>query len=221
MELNIDPSLVEFFPGLKILVGRVENVTVKSRVPELEAFKEEVTQEIRGSYDLETVKDDQTFRAYRDFFWRIKVDPTKTRPAAEALIRRVLRGRPLPRINSLVDAYNLASMKSEVAFAAFDSDELGGSLLMRFAVEGEDFLGIGMAKPLRLTGTEVVIADGERLVAIYPYRDAEECKITEGTRNVLLVACGVPGISEDQLRLAMDLSFELVTRFCGGTSRLI
>lgn len=219
MSLTIDPPLVNLFPDLHVLVGRVENVTVRSHVAELEAFKGEVIEEIRGSYSRETVKDNLTFRAYRDFFWKIKVDPTKTRPAAEALIRRVLRGRPLPKINSLVDAYNLASMKSEIAFAAFDADELGDSLLMRFAVEGEEFLGIGMAKLVHLTGSEVVIADNGKLVAIYPYRDAEEAKITQKTRNVLFIACGVPGIDEEKLRLALDLSFKFVTRFCGGTAR--
>lgn len=219
MSLTIDPPLVNLFPDLHVLVGRVENVTVRSHVAELEGFKGEVIEEIRGSYSLETVKDNLTFRAYRDFFWKIKVDPTKTRPAAEALIRRVLRGRPLPKINSLVDAYNLASMKSEIAFAAFDADELGDSLLMRFAVEGEEFLGIGMAKTVHLTGSEVVIADNGKLVAIYPYRDAEEAKITQKTRNVLFIACGVPGIDEEKLRLALDLSFKFVTRFCGGTAR--
>ena len=219
MSLTIDPPLVNLFPDLHVLVGRVENVTVRSHVAELEAFKGELIEEIRGSYSLETVKDNLTFRAYRDFFWKIKVDPTKTRPAAEALIRRVLRGRPLPKINSLVDAYNLASMKSEIAFAAFDADELGDSLLMRFACEGEEFLGIGMAKTVHLTGSEVVIADNGKLVAIYPYRDAEEAKITQKTRNVLFIACGVPGIDEEKLRLALDLSFKFVTRFCGGTAR--
>ena len=219
MSLTIDPPLVNLFPDLHVLVGRVENVTVRSHVAELEAFKGEVIEEIRGSYSRETVKDNLTFRAYRDFFWKIKVDPTKTRPAAEALIRRVLRGRPLPKINSLVDAYNLASMKSEIAFAAFDADELGDSLLMRFACEGEEFLGIGMAKLVHLTGSEVVIADNGKLVAIYPYRDAEEANITQKTRNVLFIACGVPGIDEEKLRLALDLSFKFVTRFCGGTAR--
>jgi len=219
LSLTIDPSLVNLFPDLHVLVGRVENVIVRSHVAELEDFKGEVIEEIRRSYSLDTVKDNLTFRAYRDFFWKINVDPTKTRPAAEALIRRVLRGRPLPKINSLVDAYNLASMKSEIAFAAFDADELGDSLLMRFAVDGEEFLGIGMAKPMQLTRSEVVIADSEKLVAIYPYRDAEEAKITQKTRNVLFIACGVPGIDEENLRLALDLSFKFVTRFCGGAAR--
>ena len=220
MALIIDSPLKERFPELMVLTGRIDNVVVTSYLPELETFKEEIIQEIKESYDLETIKDNPTFRAYRDFFWRIKVDPTKIRPAAEALVRRVLRGRSIPRINSLVDAYNLASMKSEIALAAFDADKLSGDLLMRFAVEGEEFLGIGMAEPLRLTGNEVIITDDEKIVAVYPYRDAEESKITEDTRNVLILACGVPGIDEEKLRSALKIAVKFITRFCGGTFRL-
>ncbi|MEM1944718.1 MAG: phenylalanine--tRNA ligase beta subunit-related protein [Nitrososphaerota archaeon] len=82
-------------------------------------------------------------RAYRDFFWRMAIDPTKTRPSAEALLRRVLQGREFPRVNTLVDVYNVVSMKNIVPIAAFDADRLVGDLVMRFARKGEKFSGIG------------------------------------------------------------------------------
>ena len=216
MSLLIEPEVRNRFPDLKVLAGRVKGVRVGPSNPELEVFKAEVIERIRRRYTLESLKDNPTFRAYRDFFWRIKVDPTKNRPASEALIRRVLRGRPLPRINTLVDAYNLASMESEIAVAAFDMERLHGGLRMRFAREGEVFLGIGMKEPKTLRGGEVVISDGEKLVAIYPYRDAENSKITLKTRDVLLLACGVPGIPEEKLGRCIDLSIEFIVRFCGG-----
>jgi len=217
LSLSIESSLRERFPDLKVLVGRVENVTVKESTAELEDFKKDIVQQARGDYSLESIKDNPVFRAYRDFFWRIKVDPTKIRPAAEALIRRVVAGNPLPHINSLVDAYNLASIKTEIALAAFDADKLHGNLLMRFASEGEEFLGIGMAKPVKLTGGEVVVSDNEKLVAMYPYRDADASKITEDTKNTQLLVCGVPRIGEDRLKSALKVTFDFITRFCGGT----
>jgi DNA/RNA-binding domain of Phe-tRNA-synthetase-like protein len=165
---------------------------------------------------LESLKDQPTVRAYRDFFWRVGVDPTKHRPAAEALIRSVLRGRVLPRINTLVDAYNLASMKTEVALAAFDADKIEGDLLMRFADEGDEFVGIGMKGPMRLQGGEIVVSDAEKLVAVYPYRDAESSKITATTRNALLMICGVPGVGDDILQNAAQAAREYIIMFCGG-----
>lgn len=216
MSLTICEEVQRDFPDLHVLTSCIENVAVKRSDFELEAFKEDVIREIRSAYDIQTLKDRPILRAYRDFFWSLGVDPTKTRPAAEALIRRLLHGKPLPKINTLVDAYNLASIKTEIAIAAFDFDKIRGELMMRYAKRGEEFLGIGMKAPMRLDGKEIVISDGEKLLAVYPYRDAEDTKVTEATRNVLLLFCGVPGISTQNLLEAKNLTLDFVTKFCGG-----
>ena len=85
---------------------------------------------------------------------------------------------------------------------------------MRFASKGEEFLGIGMNKPLILSGGEIVMADSSRLVAIYPYRDADYSKITLRTKDLMLVSCGAPGIPLDRLNEAAVKASEFVTRFC-------
>jgi DNA/RNA-binding domain of Phe-tRNA-synthetase-like protein len=88
---------------------------------------------------------------------------------------------------------------------------------MRFASKGEEFLGIGMEKPVNLAGGEIVMTDVSRLIAIYPHRDADYSRITLQTKNLVLVSCGVPGISLDQLKDAADRASEFVVKFCGGT----
>ena len=141
----------------------------------------------------------------------------KIRPAAEALIRRILSGKGLPTINTLVDAYNLASAESCIALAAFDAEKIEGDLVMRFAEEGEKFLGIGMKSPKTLNGGEIVVADSRSLIAIYPYRDADHSKVTLETNRIYLMTCGVPGISLDKLKEAESLAVRYITKFCGGT----
>ena len=219
MTLKIDSELSARFPDLTALMLQVNGVKIQKRDAELEKFKLEIMKQVRGEYDLNAVKDHPTFRAYRDFFWRIGIDPTKIRPAAEALIRRILAGKTLPCINTLVDAYNLASIKSRIALATFDADELEGDILMRFAEEGDQFYGIGMEKPLVLKGGEIVVSDDEKLVAVYPYRDADNTKVIAKTKNVTMVVCGVPGIPEETLADASQVTLEYVTRFCGGEIR--
>jgi DNA/RNA-binding domain of Phe-tRNA-synthetase-like protein len=215
--LKIDPALRRKFPELNALILKIEGVQVETESPELEQFKEEVIERICRRWTLLQLREESVFRAYRDFFWRIGIDPTKVRPAAEALIRRVLRGSPLPKINTFVDSYNLASMETDVALAAFDEDRIGEDLLMREARESEQFLGIGMEKSLTFKGGEIVVEDGKGLIAIYPYRDAENSKVTLRTRRVLILVCGVPGISEETLEECKRVTAQYVTRFCGGT----
>ena len=221
MVLKISVDLGERFPGLRVLVVHVNGVGVEREKVELQQFKEKVIDEIKRTYDLATVKDVPIFRAYRDFFWRIGTDPTKNRPAAEALIRRVLAGKPLPTINTFVDAYILASIKLCIAMGALDIGKWSGDLVLRFAQRGEKFLGIGMGEPIELKGNELVVSDAEKLIAIYPYRDADETKITLATKNVLLLICGAPGIDEKILEDAAQTAIEHVTRFCGGEGRIV
>jgi len=218
--LKIDSEVKAGYPGLDVLTYRLANVAVENKNLELEKFKDELIKEVKGKYTLDSLKDAPTFRAYRDFFWRVGIDPTKNRPAAEALIRRILRDNLIPNINTIVDAYNLASIKTEIALAAFDIQELQGNLVMRFARRGEKFLGIGMERPIDLEGGEVVISDDQKLVAIYPHRDADRSKVTEKTRNILLLVCGVPGITMDVLARAATVAVEYITRFCDGEGKV-
>jgi len=218
LSLRIDSTLSDRFPGLTTKIVNLKGVEVREESNELETFKAEVLERVRSNWTLEQLREHSTFRAYRDFFWRMGVDPTKNRPAAEALIRRILHGNPIPMINTLVDSYNLASIESTVAIAAFDEDKLKGDLHIRQAERGEEFMGIGMGKPALLIGGEVVVNDDDRLVAVYPYRDADFSKVTAQTKNVVFLICGVPNIAAETLKDAGKVTVEYVTRFCDGTS---
>jgi DNA/RNA-binding domain of Phe-tRNA-synthetase-like protein len=219
MSLKIDSELGTRFPDLNVLTLQVNGLKIQKKDVALEKFKLEVMKQVRNDYNLDNVKDHPTFRAYRDFFWRIGIDPTKIRPAAEALIRRILAGKTLPCINTLVDSYNLASIKSRIALATFDADKLEGNLLMRFSEEGEQFYGIGMEKHLVLKGGEIVVSDNKNLIAVYPYRDADNTKVTQKTENVTIVVCGVPGIPKETLENASRVALEYIKRFCMDENR--
>jgi DNA/RNA-binding domain of Phe-tRNA-synthetase-like protein len=214
--LQIEESIVTKFQGLKVWDSIVKNVKVLDSEPSLQRVKDEIAAEVKSKYSLETLKDQQPMREYRDFFWRVGIDPTKNRPASEALIRRILLGKPLPTINTLVDAYNIASIRSGVPIAAFDLGSLRGSLRMRFARSHEKFLGIGMNAPMELSGGEIVIGDDEGLTAIYPYRDAERTKITLESKGAVLLFCGAPGVDEDRLEYAKKECIQQIIKYCGG-----
>jgi DNA/RNA-binding domain of Phe-tRNA-synthetase-like protein len=214
--LPLSSSLMDKFPGLAAQIVNFKDVSIKRELNELEEYKEKVYAETRGRWELEKLRDDPDFRAYRDFFWKLGTDPTKNRPAAEALIRRVLNGRPIPKINTWVDAYNLVSIQTAIPIASFDADLLVGGMLMREAEAGEEFLGIAMKKPMVLKGGEAIIQDDQGLVAIYPFRDADHSKVTGDTKNVLMLLCGAPNITLEKLDASAGVAEQVLSRFCGG-----
>jgi DNA/RNA-binding domain of Phe-tRNA-synthetase-like protein len=214
----VEEKLALEFPGLRVIELPLEGLAVRASDSALDAWKSKVCAEVRAEgRPLESLKDDPQAKAYRDFYWRVGVDPTKTRPAAEALRRRVLGGREIPSINSLVDAYNLVSLRSGVAVAAFDRERIHPeTLLLRRARSGEMFLGIGMSSPATLGGAEVVMEDltTHELEAIYPYRDAVRSKVSVGTTRAFLLMCGVPGITDEALERTRAECERDVLRFC-------
>ena len=214
MRIDIDDGVARDYPDLELVLRVVEGLEVNASSEDLELHKRRLEEAVRAEGTAEIIKDEPRVAAYRRFFWSLGIDPTKTRPAAEALVRRIARGNPLPTINTAVDAYNVASVETRVAFAAFDVAQLHGDLRMRYAGEGEPFLGIGMDRSKVLAGNELVIDDGEALVAIYPYRDADASKLTTDTASSVVLGCGVPGLWGRELMEATERAVELLERYC-------
>ncbi|MBI5252891.1 MAG: hypothetical protein HY930_00610 [Euryarchaeota archaeon] len=208
-----------FYNGLKEKFGLaacevfINGIVVKKSGSEFEEFKKEKFEELRKNYTLEALKENQLIRCYRDFYWGIGIDPTKQRPSAEALLRRVFAGKYLPSINNVVDSYNLASVLTLIPMGAYDAAKIKGELRIRYSKE-ESFAGIGGVS--YKTSNEIVIADEEKLLCIYPYRDSELTKVTEATSSIAIVLCGVKGVSEEYLKESAKATLELVTKFCGG-----
>lgn len=216
MKLLISDEVRGAFPELRLAYLEIGGLQIGGESEKVTGLLREISEKVRGEMTIETVKDRADFRAYRDFFWKQGVDPTKTRPASEALVRRILKGSSIPRINDFVDAYNLASIETGVPIAAFDKEALEEEVVLRYSGEGEEFLGIGMEGSKRLEQRVMVMSSGEELVAIYPYRDAETSKITADTKDALLITCGAPGIGTEALLDAAGRARDYVILACGG-----
>jgi DNA/RNA-binding domain of Phe-tRNA-synthetase-like protein len=134
------------------------------------------------------------------------------------LLRRILSGGNLPVINTAVDAYNLASVRSGIPIAAFDANTLAGTLTMRFAAEGEQFQGIGMKNPVALTANQIILTDAEQIIAIYPYRDSDATKVTAETRIIRIITCGVPKVGRENLVSAFGICVGFLAEYAGGVS---
>ncbi|MFO8051495.1 MAG: phenylalanine--tRNA ligase beta subunit-related protein [Thermoplasmatota archaeon] len=198
---------IEDDPGLRGIfldTGTLHDISVKDTRPEVfRVLEKELRVEMKKRFrELDRVREDATFRALRDFYWKIGIDPTKTRPSSEALLRRLLKKR-LPRINDLVDAGNLASTRTLVPVGIYDLDRIDGSLGLRLSREGEPFLGIG-DKEKELQGGIPVLSDDEGIVHLYPHRDSQRTMVTKDCRNALIITCGVPGMKRKLTGWALD-----------------
>jgi DNA/RNA-binding domain of Phe-tRNA-synthetase-like protein len=214
-EINWSAEVSAKFPELVICIGTINGIHNEKENDRLRQLKKLVYAMAKTRYNVEALKDDPTVRAYRDFYWKLDIDPTKTRPSGEALLRRVLNGNELPNISTVVDAYNLASMQTIVPISGFDRDQLNTPFHVRFA-KNEPFTGIGMDKPMLLTEKMLVLTDEKQVLCVYPYRDFDHMRITLQTQKAVIIGYGAPGIDQEQLKEAVERTLEYIKLVSGG-----
>jgi DNA/RNA-binding domain of Phe-tRNA-synthetase-like protein len=122
--------------------------------------------------------------AVRTMYKRVGLDPTKTRPSSEALLRRVRRGDELPRINSLVDIINWCSVESQLPFGLYDLEHIREPVTLRLGRDGEEYAGIrkdAVHVAGRLTLADEIGPFGN------PTSDSARTMVTRATTRALVV----------------------------------
>ncbi|MEM2005420.1 MAG: phenylalanine--tRNA ligase beta subunit-related protein [Zestosphaera sp.] len=172
---------------------------------------DEFLRTVNSRHTLETLKEDPIVRAYRNFYWRLGIDPTKTRPASEALVRRALRGS-FPRLGVVVDAGNIASAETLVPIGLYDLQHSSPPFTMTLSKGGEIFRPIGGGAEVLKVGVPILVDSRGTVMHLYPHRDCVETMIRESTREVLIVGAGVPGVLEDLVARATERTAELLAK---------
>ena len=215
LKIRTEPSLASKLAGLFLGIATIGPVKIEKSGKTFLDMEREKVAGIRRKFRLDLLKEEKLVRAYRDFYWALGIDPTKIRPSSEALIRRCLQGAEIPKINNVVDAYNLASMETLVPMGAFDLERIVPPIIMRYSKPGERFVKIGGFGE-ELVGNELVLTDAEKVMNIYPHRDSDLTKVSFSTSRVLLIVAGVPGVDEGMIASATEKACSYIANFAGG-----
>lgn len=150
-----------------------------------------LAERFRAEHTTETIKQISGIGATRRVYKACGKDPSRYRPAAEALMRRIIQGKPLYRIDTLVDLVNLASIAYGYSIGGFDAGRFeGDTLTLGIGREGEPYEGIGRGM-LNIAGLPVY-RDAAGGVGT-PTSDNERTKMTMETRHVLVLINGYDG----------------------------
>jgi DNA/RNA-binding domain of Phe-tRNA-synthetase-like protein len=151
----------------------------------------------------------------RTLYKALGLDPTKTRPSNEALLRRVLRGEALHAVNTLVDAMNLCSLRHQLPFGLYDLDRISPPVVLRRGTAGEAYEGIRKG-PVSVEGRPVLV-DSQGPFG-NPTSDSARTMITLGTRRALVAVYAPAAFSLSRLGDVLDATGTTLTRWCGGTA---
>jgi DNA/RNA-binding domain of Phe-tRNA-synthetase-like protein len=192
----VEPELAEEFPELSLVHAHVDVRAGRS--------PREVKQRLRLLADRYTggkvvhMRQDPVPWAYRVFSRQVGIDPDSDRTPVEAVALRRLKHGGLHSESLVDDALTIAIAETGVPMIALDSDRVGGDLGLRLAREGEALAGV---RPL--SARQLVVADGERPVALVLGEVGHDAGVTPETERMVLCALGVKGVPRISLEEAL------------------
>jgi len=183
-------------------------VRVQETAPELRKMIEGLAGDVAERYRDAALGEIATVKAVRTIFHRTGVDPTRYRPSSEALLRRVVKGKGLYFINSVVDVVNYFSLKTLLPMGVFDADSVKPPMEFRAGRRGETYQGVGR-DVLNLEGFPLMAdAEGPFGSAV---SDSVRTRVTDRTTHLFWVTFVPPGGSVDFEEFA-----SVMIRFNGG-----
>lgn len=212
VEIIVEDKIETVCPSF---VGACVEADVENSAYSEELWKliDEQCEKFRQTLTTDTLKDISAIAATRRVYKACGKDPSRYRPSSEALIRRVLQGKQLYQIDTLVDLINLASITYGYSIGGFDAEKFSGDTLsLGVGREGEPYEGIGRGM-LNIAGLPVY-RDAIGGVGT-PTSDNERTKMGLATRRLVALVNGYDG-NEETVRATAQLIVQLVERFCNG-----
>lgn len=164
------------------------------------------------------VEAEEVTAAVRQMYKQVGIDPTKTRPSSEALLRRLRKGDELPRINSLVDIINWCSVESQLPFGLYDLDQIKlesdtAGVTLRLGRPGEEYAGI--RKDVVHLGGRLVLADANGPFG-NPTSDSARTMVTVRTTRALVVIFAPTGVARSVSERALTTTVERIRALAGA-----
>ena len=212
MKVIVSKEIENVCPGF---VGAAVEANVTNTPYSAELWKEirALGEHYKQTLTTESLKQMSGIAATRRVYKACGKDPSRYRPASEALIRRILQGKELYQIDTLVDLINLASIRFGYSIGGFDADKfVGDTLTLGVGRKDEPYEGIGRGV-INIEGLPVY-RDEEGGVGT-PTSDHERTKITLATTHMLVLINGYDG-NEEQVMANAQFIRQLVVDYCGS-----
>ncbi|MBP5367030.1 MAG: hypothetical protein J6Z01_01125 [Bacteroidales bacterium] len=211
MHITISEEFTKVFPDF---AGCALTATVSNSGTNEDLWREIsiLSDNYRQVLTEETIKQMPPIHATREAYKKFGKAPSRYRPAAEALMRRIVKGEELYKINTLADLVNLASIYTGYSIGGFDMDKIQGDLVLGIGRAGEPYEGIGRG----MLNIENLPVYRDNIGGVgTPTSDNERTKITLETTNFLLLVNGYDGSREGVMQCA-EYTQELIKKYCNA-----
>lgn len=217
MQFKINKEIFVKYPKLVIGVVVARGINNEGKAQEILDLIREKEKEIKENFETETLSKNPKIATWRAAFSAFGAKPKSYNCSVESLYRMILKDIELRHINKIVDVYNYISIKHMVPVGGDDIDKVEGDIILRFADGTEIFQALNSEEIKNPKPDEVVYCDEkEVLCRRWNWRECDKSKMTETTKNVMLVVEGLPPVGQQEVEGIIDELAELVEKYCGG-----
>lgn len=209
---TIDPSVRATYGDVKLAYVLASGLVVGQTPPRLKKIARAVEADVRADAQVDDGK--QRLDDWAQLAQNMGLTQSSDLPAPHALVRDVLRGRTIPKINFVVDTANIVALKFMTPVGVFDLDALEPPISLRLARNGEEITPIAADAPVACVNREIVYAERSRVFSRYS-RDAEFSKVTDQTTRILCVVDGTPEMSARHVLEAAEYLVALLRDVAG------
>ncbi len=139
---------------------------------------------------IDTIKHQAAVKATREAYLTLGKKPSRYRPSAEALMRRILQGKGLYAVNNVVDLLNLVSVSTGFSIGGYDVDKIEGAATLDIGKENEPYEAIGRGE-LNIHNLPLFRDTSGAFGS--PTSDSARTMVTSSTQHFLLVIFGFDG----------------------------
>lgn len=204
--------------GVKIITARITGVQNTDSNADFEAYKNSESEKVKQEWEGKKYKDDPILAGFRDLHTKVGRSNRDYVASPEGLRWLFLERGRFPHINTLVDIYNLVSLKSGLALGAHDVDKVQGNITLRLTKGDEIFVPLGRAEPVAVfPGEYGYVDDGNNVICRLEVLQVEPTKVTSESKDVFVIIEGNANTDAEYVRAAAKDVCELITEYCSGS----
>lgn len=212
ISISFEPKLQDLVPQVRL--GCIScDVQIEQGSDLIDNLAKSIIEAVRSDLAIEKVSQKPAIKSTKEAYRTIGKDPSRYRPSAEALTRRVVNGKDLYRINNVVDVLNLISLESGFSIGGYDTDKIEGEIEFGIGKHNEPYSAIGRGK---LNIENLPVFRDSKGAFGSPTSDSLRTMVTENTTNFLMVI--IEFGSENLLEKTMERSIQLYTDVVKATN---
>lgn len=206
-KLTFQKELLEKIPSIRLgcIQCQVEVLTSDDKIKEL---SNEIITQIKSELAVETISQKPTIKSTKEAYRKLGKDPSRYRPSAEALTRRIVKGKDLFNVNNVVDLLNLVSLESGFSIGGYDADKIVGQIEFGIGKSNEPYQAIGRGE---LNIENLPLFRDESGAFGSPTSDSIRTMVTDQTISFLMIIIDFTSLGK--LEDSMTRSVELLKNY--------